>query len=223
MKASERIYDKFKDVWTKYNEHPFILGLADGSLPVEKFKFFIVQDHLYLMQYAKVFAIGMVKARKEEDIRAFASMIPGSLDVEDGIHQTYLPKLGLTTADLAKAKSSIVTDSYTNYMISIALKEGIAEIMAAVLTCSWTYKLIGDFLEQHETAKGQEFYGEWVRQYMSEEYRVANDRMIDFFDELTDGLSEEDLVNIENIIDDCTQYEYMFWDMAWNEKMSEAM
>ena len=59
MKVSERLYNSIIDLWDKYNEHPFVKGLADGTLPLEKFQFFMIQDHLYLMQYAKVFALGV--------------------------------------------------------------------------------------------------------------------------------------------------------------------
>ncbi|KIR02718.1 Thiaminase II [Lachnospiraceae bacterium TWA4] len=223
MKNSQRIYNKFESLWKKYNEHPFVMGLADGSLPKEKFKFFMIQDHLYLMQYAKVFALGVLKSKDEADMRLFASLITATLDVENAIHKSYLKKLGLSNEELARSKPSIVTDSYTNYMIAVAQKEGIAEIMAAVLACSWTYKLIGDFLETYPGAKEQEFYGGWVRQYMGKEYRQANDLMIEMFDRFSEGYSEEQLQNLEHIIYACTQYEYMFWDMAWNEKMIEKM
>ena len=187
MKNSDRIYNDMIELWEKYNSHPFVQGLADGTLPKEKFKFFMIQDHLYLMQYAKVFAMGVLKSRREEDMRLFASLISATLDVENAIHKSYLKKLGLSNEELAAAKPSIVTDSYTNYMIAVAQKEGMAEIMAAVLACSWTYKLIGDYLENYPGAKDQEFYGDWVRQYMSESYRSVNDLMIDMFDRFSEG------------------------------------
>ena len=219
MKNSERIYNHMIRYWEMNNTHPFVQGLADGTLPKEKFKFFMIQDHLYLMQYSKVFAMGVLKPNNEADMRLFASLISATLDVENAIHKSYLKKLGLSNEELAAAKPSIVTDSYTNYMIAVAQKEGIAEIMAAVLACSWTYKLIGDFMEQYPGAKEQEFYGEWVRQYMGETYRSANDLMIEMFDRFSEGFTEEQLENLEHIIYACTQYEYMFWDMAWNETM----
>ena len=223
MKNSDRIYNDMIDLWERYNSHPFVQGLANGTLPKEKFKFFMIQDHLYLMQYSKVFAMGVLKSRREEDMRLFASLISATLDVENAIHKSYLKKLGLSNEELAAAKPSIVTDSYTNYMIAVAQKEGMAEIMAAVLACSWTYKLIGDYLENYPGAKDQEFYGDWVRQYMSESYRSANDLMIDMFDRFSDGCTEEEFQNLEHIIYACTQYEYMFWNMAWDGKMIEEM
>lgn len=54
MKVSERLFGEVKEIWDSYNTHPFVKGIADGSLPVEKFRFYMIQDHLYLMEYAKL-------------------------------------------------------------------------------------------------------------------------------------------------------------------------
>ena len=222
MKVSERLYNSIIDLWEKYNEHPFVKGLADGTLPIDKFQFFMIQDHLYLMQYAKVFAISVLKAKSEKDMRLFAGLITATLDTENAIHQSYLRRLGISREMIDEAKPSIVTDSYTNYMIAIAEKEGLGELMAAVLSCSWSYKLIGDFMEKIPGAKDHEFYGDWVSQYMSEGYRSANDTMIEMVDRLCADYNEEQLQNLEHIVNVCSQYEYMFWDMAWNKKMVEV-
>ena len=222
MKVSERLYNSIIDLWDKYNEHPFVKGLADGTLPLEKFQFFMIQDHLYLMQYAKVFALGVLKAKNESDMRLFSSLIASTLDTENALHQDYLRRLNISQEMIAQAKPSIVTDSYTNYMIAIAEKEGLGELMAAVLSCSWSYKLIGDFMEKFPGATEQEFYGEWVNMYISDGYRSSNQLMIDMVDRLTEGYTEQQIQNLEHIVYVCSQYEYMFWDMAWNEKMVEV-
>lgn len=222
MKVSEHLYNSIIDLWDKYNEHPFVKGLADGTLPLEKFQFFMIQDHLYLMQYAKVFALGVLKAKNESDMRLFSSLIAATLDTENALHQDYLRRLNISQEMIAQAKPSIVTDSYTNYMIAIAEKEGLGELMAAVLSCSWSYKLIGDFMEKFPGATEQEFYGEWVNMYISDGYRSSNQLMIDMVDRLTEGYTEQQIQNLEHIVYVCSQYEYMFWDMAWNEKMVEV-
>lgn len=222
MKVSERLYNSIIDLWDKYNEHPFVKGLADGTLPLEKFQFFMIQDHLYLMQYAKVFALGVLKAKNESDMRLFSSLIAATLDTENALHQDYLRRLNISQEMIAQAKPSIVTDSYTNYMIAIAEKEGLGELMAAVLSCSWSYKLIGDFMEKFPGATEQKFYGEWVNMYISDGYRSSNQLMIDMVDRLTEGYTEQQIQNLEHIVYVCSQYEYMFWDMAWNQKMVEV-
>ena len=61
MTAAERLLDASKDIWAKYHEHPFVKGIADGSLDKEKFKYYMIQDYLYLIDYTKVFAVGAAK------------------------------------------------------------------------------------------------------------------------------------------------------------------
>lgn len=64
MKTTERLLAATKGIWTAYNAHPFVLGIQDGTLDQEKFRYCIIQDYLYLEEYLKVFAVGIAKARK---------------------------------------------------------------------------------------------------------------------------------------------------------------
>ena len=219
MKTSERLYNCIKEIWDSYNSHPFVKGISDGTLPIESFRFYMIQDHLYLMQYAKVFALGVIKAREEKYMRAFAKMIDEILNTENAVHQNYLRKLGISADDIKNAKMSLANESYTNYMISVGLKEGRAEIAVAVLACSWSYKLIGDFMKTIPGCENHEFYGYWIKSYSSAEYAESNDIIIDMVDSLTENYSEEELLNLEKIITVCSKYEYMFWDMSYKMEM----
>ena len=49
-------------VWEKCLHSEFLTHLADGTLDEACFKGYIVEDSLYLREYAKVFAWGMTKA-----------------------------------------------------------------------------------------------------------------------------------------------------------------
>lgn len=219
MKTSERLYEKVADIWEGYLKHPFVQGIADGSLAIEKFQFFMIQDHLYLMQYAKVFALGILKAEKESDMRDYAHMAIETLDVENAVHQAYLKKLGITKEMIGQAKMSLLNESYTNYMISIATKGGLPEIATAVMACSWSYEKIGEYMETlDEKAKSNEFYGPWIEMYSSKEYKESNNMVIDMLDRFTQNCSEEEICNLERIIINCSRYEQEFWDMSWEMK-----
>ena len=98
-------------------------------------------------------------------------------------------------------------------------KEGLAEIAVAVLACSWSYKLIGEYVASVPNSKDNEFYRPWIDTYTSEEYIKENDMTIDLVNSLTENYTEEQLENLEKIIVNCSRYEYMFWDMAWNKEM----
>ncbi len=221
MKVSERLYQAALPIWESYYQHPFVQGIADGTLAHEKFAFYMIQDHKYLMQYAKVFALGVIRSVRESDMRVFGNLITATLDTENAVHQSYLAKFGLTKEKIDSTPMCLNNESYTNYMISIGFKGGLAEIAAAVLACSWSYKLIGDYIEQNfPESKQDEFYANWVNTYTSEGFRASNDEMIAMCDRFTEGFTEEQIQELERIVIICSKYEYQFWDMAWTEGKS---
>ena len=68
MKTSERLLNASKTIWDAYNEHPFVLGIQNGTLERDKFRYYIMQDFLYLKDYAKTYAVGVAKAKSVETI-----------------------------------------------------------------------------------------------------------------------------------------------------------
>ena len=215
MNVSQRLFEKVKDIWEECNHHPFIQELAKGTLPIEKFRFYMIQDHLYLMQYAKLFVLGLVKSKKEEDIRSFASLISSTIDTENAVHRDYLKRLGITREMIDSAKMGLLNESYTNYMLSIGFKDGLAEIAAAVLSCSWSYKFIGDYVKSVPSSGENQYFAHWIDEYTSEEYNKSNDDIINFINKAAENYSEEQLKYLDEIMINCSRYELMFWDMAY--------
>ena len=216
MKVSQRLYQTALPIWESYYQHPFVQGMAHGTLPREKFQFYMIQDHKYLMQYAKVFALGVIRADRESDMRLFSTLINGTLNTENAVHKQYLKKLGVDQEGIDAAPMCLNNESYTNYMISVAFKEGLPELATVVLACAWSYKLIGDYMETIPGSRDESnFYKHWIETYISPAYREDTEVMIDFVDRLTEGYTEEQIQNLELIITNCSIYEYQFWDMAW--------
>ena len=104
MKVSQRLYETALPIWESYYGHPFVQGIAHGTLPREKFQFYMIQDHKYLMQYAKVFALGVIRADRESDMRLFSTLINGTLNTENAVHKQYLKALGVDQAAVDAGK-----------------------------------------------------------------------------------------------------------------------
>lgn len=215
LKPSERFFQLAMPVWETYFDHPFVKGIGDGTLSIEKFRYYMIQDHKYLMQYAKIFALGLLKATEEADMRRYSDLIRATLDTENAVHQAYLSELGVTRAMIDSAPMALNNKSYTDYMIAQAAKGGLPEVAVAALACSWSYKVIGDFLETIPGSKKHPFFGRWISMYTSEGYCKANDQMIELVDRYCSGLDDDALKRLDDILLDCSYYEYQFWDMAW--------
>lgn len=216
MKLSEVLYLSAKDIWDSYYEHPFVKGIGTGELEIEKFRYYMIQDYLYLLEYAKIFALGVVKAKDEETMRIFAELVNSTLNSETNIHKDYMKRLSISNEEIVNAKSSLTNTSYTNYMLWVSQNEGLLQLAVAVLSCSWSYKMIADKLSEIPGSTEHEFYGEWIRGYISPEYNVVNSNIIKLVDKLGENCSKEEIENLKTIFINCSRYEYMFWDMAYD-------
>ena len=162
----------------------------------------------------------MVKSREPEVMRTFAAYVESILGGEMNVHRGYMKRLGITEEQAETVKPSLSNQSYTAYMRAVAAEEGPAEIMAAVLSCALSYEYIAKWIvANYPDAEKHEFYGEWVQSYASEGYAEENVRLTDLMERLTAGYSEQQLQHLTDIFVDCSRYEGMFWDMAWNEAM----
>ena len=141
MKTSERLLNASKTIWDAYNEHPFVLGIQNGTLERDKFRYYIMQDFLYLKDYAKTCAVGVAKAKSVETANLFAKYINvmnGELDV----HKGYMGKFAVTQEEIDAMKPSLDNLSYTSYMVRVAYDESEVEVLAAVLSCAYSYEVI---------------------------------------------------------------------------------
>lgn len=214
--VSTRLHDAAAPVWEACLRHPFVTGIGDGTLDMEKFRYFMLQDYLYLFDYARVFALGVVKARDPELMRVFAANVDAILGGEMKIHRAYMKRLDITEAQVFSIKPALANLSYTNYMLSVAQTGGPMEIVASILACSWSYAEIGQALAAIPGAAEHPFYGEWIRGYASEEYAATNQALIELMDSLAADAGEEQLAYLTDVFVNCSRYELGFWDMAWD-------
>ncbi|MCP8968127.1 thiaminase II [Ectobacillus ponti] len=219
MKFSEQLFQKVQPIWEQSHQHPFVTGIGDGTLPLDRFQFYIVQDYLYLLDYAKVYALGVVKATDLQVMARFAKQIDGILNGEMSIHRHYAARLGITEEEIEGAKPAAMNLAYTNYMLSVAQNGTLAELVASLLPCMWSYWEIGKRLNDLQGAAKHPFYGEWIRGYSSEEYADLCRWVIELFDDLTEGKSSRELNRLEEIFLNTSRFEYLFWDMAYRKEM----
>ena len=219
LSVTDKLHEAATPIWARCLAHPFVTGIGDGSLPVEKFRYFMLQDYLYLFDYARVFALVVVKARDPELMRAFAANVDATLNGEMNLHRAYMKRLGITEDQVLSVQPALDNLSYTNYMLSVAHTGTTAEIVAAILACSWSYAEIGQTLAKVPGALGHPFYGEWIASYAGEEYAAVNAGLIDLMNRLARDAGPEQLQRLEDIFCNCSRYELGFWDMAWEMRV----
>lgn len=219
MKFCDELYERSEPVWKMIYEHPFVTGIGDGTLDHSKFQFYIIQDYLYLLDYAKVYALGVVKATDPAVMGKFAKQIDAILNGEMNLHRQYAQRLGINLQELDEAKSASMNLAYSHYMLSVSQSGTLAELIASLLPCMWSYWEIGKRLSAIAGSVDHPFYGEWIRGYSSSEYGELCIWMIDLLNEIAEGKSKQELLRLEEIFINTSRFEYLFWDMAYRKEM----
>ncbi len=217
MKTTDRLFAATEEIWEGYYQHPFVQGIKDGTLDHDKFRHYIIQDYLYLIDYARVYALGTVKSRDMETMMMFAAHTHSILEYEMSIHDGYMNTFGISGEDIDGTPMDLPNASYVSYMMRVAYDEGPAEILASILSCSISYEILAKrMVAERPECVDDPFYGEWIREYASEEYARGDAELIEITDRLTADYNEEQYKRLEEIFVNCSKYEMGFWDMGWN-------
>ncbi|MDO4490521.1 MAG: thiaminase II [Lachnospiraceae bacterium] len=214
--AADRILEGSRSIWETFHDHPFVRGIADGTLPKENFKYYMLQDYVYLLDYAKVFSIGAGKAADPVVGRHFSGYVDQIMNGELNIHKAYMAKLGITEQDVREVYQALDNLSYTSYMLRCAYEGGPAEVCAAILPCAISYEEIAvEMVRRDPACVDHPFYGEWIRGYADPGYHEANTALRDLTAACCENLSEQQIDHLVEIGQRCSLYEGRFWDLAW--------
>lgn len=221
MSFSRSLKQKAIKVWEDGYNHPFVQELGAGTLSKDKFKFYLLQDYLYLLEYAKVFAIAMTKSNNEKMLSNLSSITKATLVDEMKIHHLYMKEFGIREEEVKNVKASLFNRTYTANMLATALKGDLVETLSTVFPCAWTYCDYAKRLkEQYKNNLEDNFYKSWIETYAGEDFENSFEWFYDAIDELVINKSKEEKTRVEEIFISSVEFEYMFWDMAYNKQMS---
>ncbi len=210
------LWDSITDIYSAILAHPFIKGLTDGTLPRESFAFFVVQDGLYLKQYASALAAVASRAPEPTAMRMFARHAADAVTVEQELHSALLPELGISAAAAAAAEPAPTNLAYTSYLLSTIRGGTYAEGVGAVLPCYWIYWEVGKELLRHGSPDPR--YQRWIDTYGGDEFgQVVRDVLAEA-DAVGPVLSAGERALVRRHFRTTSRYEWMFWDMGYRRE-----
>ena len=204
------------DIYAAILAHPFLAGLADGSLEQDAFAFYVVQDALYLRGYAQALAEVATRAPDTAGLEMFARHAADVIAVERALHGSLLSELGIDPASAEAAEPAPTTLAYTSYLLAAARGGSYAEGVGAVLPCYWIYWEVGKELMRRGSPNPR--YQQWIRAYGAEEYGDAVRDVITVADGLGPGLAPSERALVHRHFRTTSRYEWMFWDMGYRKQ-----
>jgi thiaminase/transcriptional activator TenA len=213
MKFSQELRQAVTASWNASFEHPFVQGIAKGTLPLEHFRHYLLNDAYYLSQFARVQALGAAKATDLADSNRMAAHVQGTYNAELSLHENFAKQLGITDAERSAFEPSPTAYAYTSHMLRAAYAGHLGDIVAAILPCYWLYYEIGERLQG--STPGVPIYQEWIDAYGGEWFRVLVQEQIDRLDVLAEQVTSADRERMKKHFIISSHYEYKFWDMAF--------
>ena len=117
-------------------EHPFVVGVGDGTLDVAKFRHYVLQDYVYLIEYSRVLAMAAARARDLDTMGWFARLLDETLNVEMDLHRSYCAGFGITSVELETTTPAPTTVSYTSYLLNVAHQGSFPELVLPLYPAS---------------------------------------------------------------------------------------
>lgn len=180
---------------------------------MNRFTYFILQDYVYLLDFAQVLCQAGAKSPDLETLELFCRHAIGAVEVERSFHASFGKTLGLSRKQLDGVPKGPITQAYIGHLQSVARSASLGEIVAAVLPCYWIYGEVGRRLYRNRPARPK-IYRQWIETYASEAFWHAVREQIQLMDRLgaAAGGGEKKLMSAHFILS--SRYEFMFWEQA---------
>ncbi|WP_252213663.1 TenA family protein [Clostridium sp. VAP41] len=216
MSFVKTLVDNSMDIWEAYLKHPFIIELQQGTLDIEKFKNYIVQDSIYLKEYARVYALGMYKSKTLKEIQNFYSILSFVNADETSTRLKYLKEWNITQEDIEVAEVKKENKEYIDFMMKIAEKQQVPEILMATLPCMFSYCYIGKEIKKNNPNIESTKYWDFIQDYASDLYAQSCIEWGNYAEELCKDFDTDKKIKLIKIFRQASICEMKFWDMSYN-------
>jgi len=216
MRFSDKAWERNVALRAAIHQLPFNTELAAGTLPPERFRYYITQDALYLAQYSRVLSLAAAKAPDTATSQNFGHSALGAIAVEQRLHEHYLHEFGVEPAAIAAAEAMPDCLAYTSFLLAAAYQQPWEVLVAALLPCFWVYWDVASAITR--TAAPNNRYQAWIDTYADPAFGDAVQRVIAIADRAADAATPALRTAMLTAFGRSTQYEWLFWDGAYQQR-----
>ncbi|RVD87291.1 uncharacterized protein DFL_001533 [Arthrobotrys flagrans] len=215
-------HPRVANIWNEYVNHDFVKQIASGTLKTENFLWYLKQDYLFLVQFARAKALLTYKGTTLSQINDCATYLTGVIR-ESALHVKYCAELipGLTERDLQSTPEAPTTTAYTRYILDVGSNGDVAALMVSLISCSVGYQVAARNRENEDssvrTAEGNTFW-RWVEEYAGKEYANEVQVQRDILEEMAAGFGVTQVEELVEIFRKVTEMERNFFSAAVEPK-----
>lgn len=212
MALIQELRHRHRDLWHKMVTHPFVEEMGDGSLPVEKFRAYFLQDYVFVRDLVSMTALGVSKAPDFRSASRLNQFLTGILDPENDLFLRAFESLGVSEAEYSSASASPTTQAFGDFMMRVALEGDFEDIVTVLYVTEATYLDWATRLIEADKRPGNPVYQEWIDIHGPDVLGELVGWMGSHLDAAVVGDRRS---RIEGIFTTALRYEYLFWEAAY--------
>lgn len=210
MNWSEQAWQSIAPIYESIETMPFVEELANGSLSMHKFQFYMAQDSLYLEHFGRSLALIGARSYDVADALTYIRFAENVIVVENALHESYFADFGI----VGKSTIQPACHHYIHFLRSVSAIDAVEVAMAATLPCFWIYKKVGDhILKHHKSAHNP--YQRWIETYAGEDFNLAVHQAIDSCNKAAQHTTPAIRDKMTEAFITASRMEYNFWDAAY--------
>lgn len=223
MRLIDHLIEAAGPSWTAYVRHDYLRQLAENRLPDRAFRQYLVQDYLFLIQFARAQALAIYKSRTVAEMRHAQGSLAAILDIELSLHVRVSAGWGLSPSDLEDAPEHAATIAYTRFVLDAGMSGDLLDLRVALAPCVVGYAEIAAGLLDEVRAVPGHAQGPWVEEYAGADYQGVADAARSELDRLGEGpLPPRRRAQLEHLFTTACDLEAAFWQMALDEAGKET-
>jgi thiaminase/transcriptional activator TenA len=204
------------DVWSSLHGHPFLQEMAEGTLSLDRFRFYLEQDTMYLEEYAKCMALGAARARRVDEVAWLRDSMDNIVDNELPRNRELLTRvIEMGAADRGGSRAMApATLAYTSFLTTTAYRGDPLDVMVVILPCAVSYREIA--LTLTDRIAPDSLYTSWMDFFVGDYYGARLTQMQQNLDELADRVDRSRRDALRGSFATASRLEVAFWDMAYH-------
>src|SRR6266487_2750639 len=203
------------DTWNKILNHTFLIEISTNALPIDKFIFYLKQDHIFLIEFCSFLQAVKQKSNDVHLAKWFDSLLYSTINFEMQMQNQILNCFGISPDSSLNSIPSTTTLNYTSYLRKVLLllssSENMGIIVSAMAPCPWTYFEIAEKLSRCDIEN--DTYRMWVQFYSSRESYMQVEDLKNILCALAKEASNKDKLLMKRYFATACNYELLFWDM----------
>jgi thiaminase/transcriptional activator TenA len=208
MTFTERAWEASAEIRKAIDNHPFVVGLGEGTLDGERFGYYMRQDARYLADYGRSLALCGSQAADADEVLFWTASAVRAVAVERELHAAVVE-------DLTSVPKAPTCTAYTSYLAALGGAGSYPVLTAGLLPCFWIYLDVGSRLLDQARDVDTHPYGRWITTYADPAFEESTRQAREIVDRAAESASTAEQARMLEAFLTCSRYEWMFWDAAW--------